>query len=206
VFLLDIPFYRTRLNPQNLQLITGTLNVVNSSGTNANGTTLTIQPGLGTGTGTLSTLVISGPPSGTGSGTTQQTAVGRHVFNDTKALTSGSATTLVSIPLGNHHATGGHMTIYLEAFNGTDQCTRTEEVYWAATNKNSTFTTSITTPIAGITATACSGTATLTAAYAITSANPALIQVTPTLTNLASPTSFNAIYEAESLGQTNPTF
>lgn len=167
---------------------------------NGNGGSVLISAGaLGTGAGT------AGSPGNIqiSAGTVTSTAVPlRVIINDTRALTSGSATTLLSIPLATTQMAGGNVQFYLEATDGTNQCTLSGIVYYSAENSAGTFVTN--TSVAGTSATACTATKTLTATFAVTSANPALLQVTPTLTGITA-TRFTAVYEVHHMGITNPT-
>jgi hypothetical protein len=162
----------------------------------------TIAGSLGTGTGSPGTVVITGADSSVASGTTAQTGIIRTVLNATKALTTGAATTLVSIPLATLQMTGGYVSIYMEATDGTNQATRSEEVYYAGENSAGVFVVS--TGVVGTGVTACTAAKTLTATYALTGANPALLQVTPTLTGITA-TRFTCIYEVHHMGNTQPT-
>jgi hypothetical protein len=180
-----------------------TLSVQNAiTGSNLAAANATIDLGLGTGTGLTGTLVVRGGDSSVASGTTAQTNIIRTVTNATKALTTGAATTLVSIPLATLQMTGGHIDVYMEATDGTNQATRSETIYYTAENSAGVFVTN--TSVVGTGSTACTATKTLTATYALTGANPALLQVTPTLTGITA-TRFTCIYNVSHFGNTQPT-
>ncbi len=180
----------------------GSIQVQDASGTNVVGGVLTIRSGGSTGSAAPSLIQVDGSASGGASGTTLATQVHRVIVNDTKSLTSGAATTLVSIPLASGQMTGGKLDFYMEATDGTNQCTYSGQVAYAAENTGGTFVTS--TSVLGTAANACTATKTLTATFAMTSANPTLLQVTPTLGGITA-TRFTAIYEIHHMGQTNPT-
>jgi hypothetical protein len=180
-----------------------TLSVQNAiTGSNLPAANATIDLGLGTGTGLTGTLVVRGGDSSVATGTTAQTNIVRCVMNATKALTTGAATTLVSIPLATLQMTGGYISVYMEATDGTSQATRSEEIYYAGENSAGVFVVS--TGVVGTGVTACTAAKTLTATYALTGANPALLQVTPTLTGITA-TRFTCIYEVHHMGNTQPT-
>ena len=180
----------------------GKIQVQDASGTNIAGGVLTVRSGASTGNALPAVTQIDGSAAGGSSGTTVAAQVHRVVINDTKALTSGAATTLASFPLATLQMAGGNLQFYLEATDGTNQCTLAGEVYYTAENTGGTFVTN--TSVVGTSATACTATKTLTATFAVTSANPALLQVTPTLTGITA-TRFTAVYELHHMGQTQPT-
>ncbi len=98
--------------------------------------------------------------------------------------------------------TGGTVDYYMEATDGTNQCTSKGTIDYTAENSAGVFVTNVTT-IANL-STACTAAKTLTATWALTSANPALLQITPTLTGITA-TRFTLIYEVHHMGNTNPT-
>ena len=172
-------------------------------GTNLAGNQKTIRCGLGTGNTTPCITAIQGPALGTASGVTYQTNVNRVVFNDTKSLTSGSATTLVSTPLLTLQSTGGYVSYHLRATDGTNTCVLDGIVSYSAENSAGTFVTN--TSNLGTAATACTAAGgTLSATFAVTSANPALLQITPTLSTMTA-TTFTIVYEVHTMGETNVT-
>ncbi len=180
-----------------------TLSVQNAiTGTNLAGAQFSLIASLGTGTALPAPFVIAGADASVASGGTAQTAINRFVSADTKNLTSGAATTLISIPLATLAMTGGVVEVYMEATDGTNQCTRSEEVYYSAENSAGVFVTAASAVGTGVSA--CTATKTLTATYALTSANPALLQVTPTLTGITA-TRFTAVYTVIHGGNTQPT-
>lgn len=170
--------------------------------TNVAGANITYEPGDGTGNATPSTWTIQGPALGGASGTTAQTQTIRAVFNDTKSLTTGAATTLLSVPLASLAMGGGVINYYAEATDGTNQCTISGTISYAMENSAGVFVTSV--QKQGTEANACTATKTLTTSFAVTSANPSLVQITPTLGGITA-TRFSIIYEVHHMGQTQPT-
>lgn len=171
--------------------------------TNVAGPNFTIQTPLGTGNSTPSMLNVTSPALGGSSGTTAQTAISRLAVNDTKSLTSGSAVTLLSIPLATLQMTGGSIDWTAEATDGTNQCSTSGETVYAGENSAGVFVTN--TSIIGTAATACTTGSTLTCTFSMTGANPSLVQATCTLTGITSPTSFSMIYSVLHRGRTAPT-
>lgn len=173
------------------------------SGTNIVGATLTLGAGIGTGNATPAQLVFQGDPFVAGSGASAHTPVKRHVTGVIKALTTATPTTIASIPLATLQNTGGHIWYHMEASDGTSQCSSDGDITYSAENSASVFVTNVSS--IGDLATACTATKTLTGVWALSSANPAILSVTPTLTGITA-TSFNIIYEASNFGQTDPTY
>lgn len=171
--------------------------------TNTSGKAIILQAGTTTGNATPPTMIINAPASGGASGSAAATQISRFVSNDTKSLTTGAAATLLSVPLATTQMAGGKIDFYLEATDGTNQCTLSGTVEYAAENSAGVFVTN--TSVLGTSATACTAGKTLTASFAVTSANPALVQVTPTLTGITA-SRFTAIYSVQHMGQTQPTF
>jgi hypothetical protein len=136
-------------------------------------------------------------------GTTAQVAVTRFALNDTKQLTSGAASTALSIPLPTLQMMGGTIDYYIEATDGTNQCTSKNTVEYAGENSAGVFKVTAT-KVIGTSVTNCTGAATLTEAWTVTSADPALIQVTPTL-SFGAPTLFQIVYEVHHMGRSAPT-
>jgi hypothetical protein len=60
-------------------------------------------------------------------------------LNDTKQLTSGAASTAVSIPLATLQMMGGTIDYYIEATDGTNQCTSKNTVQYAGENSAGVF-------------------------------------------------------------------
>lgn len=170
--------------------------------TNVAGGNVTVTPGDGTGNATPSTLTVQGPALGGASGTTAQTQTIRLVINDTKSLTTGAATTLLSVPLASLSMGGGTINYYAEATDGTNQCTIAGTISYSMENSAGVFVTSV--QKQGTEANACTATKTLTTSFAVTSANPSLVQITPTLGGITA-SRFSIIYEVHHLGQTQPT-
>lgn len=170
--------------------------------TNVAGANFTEQPGNGTGNATPSLGIWQAPALGGTTGTGAETQTIRMAYNDTKALTTGSPTTVLSIPLASLAMAEGVLTFGIEATDGTSQCTLSGDVSYTAENSAGVFVTN--TSVLGTAGNACTATKTLTATWALTSANPALLQVTPTLVGITA-TRFSIIYEVHHFGQTQPT-
>lgn len=126
-------------------------------------------------------------------------------LNDSKTLTSGAAVTLLSIPLAADQTSGGTINWTALATDTVNHlnCSTSGETVYSAENSAGTFVTN--TSVLGTAATACTSTRTLTCTFALTGANPALLQATCTLVNMASPTSFTMIYTVDHHGATLPT-
>ena len=107
--------------------------------TNGAGLNATFAAGTGTGNAIPATVLLQGPALGTASGMTGQTLVTRKIINDTKALTSGSATTIVSVPLASLQMGGGSINYYAEATDGTNQCTTSGTVNYTMENSAGVF-------------------------------------------------------------------
>lgn len=157
-----------------------------SSSTNVQGGPLFLESGQGTGTAVPALVTIEGDNMGAASGTTSHSTINRVVINATKTgLASGSATSLVSVAFGTlPSAVGGTLIYSVEFSNGTDVCVASGNVHYTATDKSGTVQASTLTSER----TLCTGTATLADSWAIPLASPAVLQITPTLTNLTSPT------------------
>lgn len=180
-----------------------TISVQNAiTGSNLVGSQFSLAGSLGTGTGLPAPVVIQGADASVATGTTAQTEISRFVNADTKNLTTGAATTLLSIPLATLQTTGGLVFIHMEATDGTNQCTLDDLVTYSAENSAGVFVNQ--TSKMGTGSTACTAAKSLTATYAVTSATPALLQVTPTLTGITA-TRFTAVYTVMHGGMTNPT-
>lgn len=180
-----------------------TISVQNAiTGTDLPGKQFSLAGSLGTGAALPLPIVLQGADASVATGGTAQTEISRFVSADTKNLTSGAATTLLSIPLATLQTTGGLVFVHMEATDGTNQCTLDDLVTYSAENSAGVFV--VNTSKMGTGSTACTATKSLTATYAVTSATPALLQVTPTLTGITA-TRFTAVYTVMHGGMTNPT-
>lgn len=183
----------------NPQKIRGT----DAQGTDLTGGVVTLRSGASTGAANPSLLQIDGSSLGNASGLALAPQIHRIIINDVKSLTSGSATSLLSLPLASGQMGGGTIIFYIEATNGTNkQCTLSGEFTYAGENTSGVFVTN--TSILGTPATACTSGNTLSSTFSLTGSNPALLQVTPTLTGFT-PSRFSVIYEIHHMGQTQPT-
>lgn len=173
-------------------------------GTNVASTNQDISSGRSTGNATPTVTQIYGPVANA-SGTTLQSVVQRQVINDTKQLTSGSATTVVSTVLAADQREGGVIRYFIEATDTTNHhnCTLTGEVSFVAENTAATIVGAVS--AIGVPATACDSTNTLTVTWAQTAAATSLTQMTPTLTGFTA-TQFQVVYTVDSFGQIAPTF
>jgi hypothetical protein len=164
---------------------------------------VTLRVGLGTGAGTPAQLHLQGSKTSP-TATNLQVAIRRSSYNLSKALTSGSATTVVSIPLGVDTALAGFLKFSIEAIDTTNHkvCVLTGTVSFAAGNSNGVFVAS--TPQVSTTLNPCTSSSTLTATWAQTGADPSLLRVTPT-TNIT-PNKFQIVYSAENFSGQAPTY
>lgn len=162
-----------------------------------------VLAGLGTGNSTPARVHIKGDALGTASGTSTQSVVNRIVSNGTKTgLTSGSATSILSTAFPTQpSAVGGHVVYSVEFSDGTDVCMASGTVNYAAVKKAGTVTSTVT----PTEVTKCTGTATIADAWATTAADPTLLQVTPTITNMGSITVNRITYTVFNDGQGDTT-
>jgi hypothetical protein len=109
-------------------------------------------------------------------------------------LTSGAATTINTITLPTLAMTGGTFAYVIKASDGTNQCAVSGQISYSGENSAGVFVVSPTTgPGYGEPVTPpCTVGSTLTDSWALTAANPALLQVTPTTS--MTPTSFTISY------------
>jgi hypothetical protein len=172
-----------------------------TSGTNTAGTAETIGAGLGTGNSVPALLKFTGGEISTTSGTTVQSTANRQVNNDTKvSLTSGSAKTLLSLNVAadSGAATVLRYAVILHDTTGHHNCTLSGILIASAENSGGTIVANVDNA-AGLGATSvCDGANTLTATFAITNANPAVLSVTPTWTGIT-PTASYVIYNYDDL-------
>lgn len=143
-----------------------------SAATDKNGGTLNLVPGASTGTG-RNNVSVQGYTTALATGTSDNTAFDHVVFNGFKALTDNSATSLVSCTIANNTTIGLSIRYWIDVFNGTDVQVETGEVKISATNKAGAIANNVATEISQQAVTA----GTLTTAWAISAANPAVISV-----------------------------
>ena len=97
----------------------------------------------------------------------------RTVFGADKALTDAAATDVVSLTVANGTTSGGIIHYTIDATDGTDYQAETGQVVWTAVNKAGTVTAAVT----EVNSQQSLSAGTLTTAWAISAANPALISV-----------------------------
>lgn len=90
-----------------------------------------------------------------------------------KALTDNTATSVLSCTIANNTTAGGVITYTIEATDGTDYQVETGQVVWSAVNKAGTVTATVT----EINSQQNVSAGTLTTAWTISAANPAVISV-----------------------------
>ncbi len=132
--------------------------------------------------------------------------VDRFAVGDIKNLTSGVAATILSIPLAADQTAGGTVSWTSEAHDTVNHlnCATSGTVEYAGENSAGVFV--VNTSVIGTNATACTATLTNVCTFALTGANPALLQATCTLVNMAAPTSYTITYNVNHLSGTVPTF
>jgi hypothetical protein len=137
---------------------------------------------------------------------TQVNKVDRFTPGDTKNLTSGVAATILSIPLAADQTAGGTVSWSSLATDTVNHlnCSTSGTVEYSAENSAGVFV--VNTSVIGTSATACTATLTNACTFAMTSANPTLLQATCTLVNMAAPTSYVITYNVNHLSGTLPTF
>ncbi len=137
---------------------------------------------------------------------TQVNDIDRLAIGPTKNLTSGVAVTIASIPLAADQTAGGTVSWSSLATDTVNHlnCSTTGTVEYSGENSAGVFV--VNTSIIGTNATACTVTLANTCTFALTGANPALLQATCTLVNMAAPTSFVINYNVNHLSGTIPTF
>lgn len=168
------------------------------------GSQFNILAGLGTGAAIPQLLVFKGDVFGSATGSTLHTSIQRHIIEGSATLTSGAAKDIISLPLATLKTSGGTIWYTISGYNATDQCVTGGSISYVAENKAGAFVTNVST--ISNASTACS-TGTLTVSWAVTSANPAKVQATATL-SLSSPTAFRMVYEASNTCDTclDPTY
>lgn len=184
--------------------LTVTTGGATSGATDKAGGNLIVQSGIGTGNATPSRVDIQAPASGGSSGTTDQPLVTRIGINSTASLTSGSATTLCTIPLATLQSAGGLLVFGIDVGDGTDVIQYTSSMYFSAVNKGGVYTTASTSLLAN---NAKSDVAdTYSVAFSFNNGtNQTQIQITPTLTGMT-PTYHRITHTFLSFAQQDITF
>jgi len=161
------------------------------------GTQLNLAPGVGLGAAKPAMACTYGTVAGT-PGTIPQSSVIRHCENDYKVLTSGVATTVLSVPLATLQVTGGTLDFAIRAQDGSNNCIRAGRVRWAGENSGGAIVTSAS--WSGDDAFACTVGAMLTSTWTFTVENPAQLQVTA-VTNM-NPITLDITYSFTNNGAT----
>jgi hypothetical protein len=132
--------------------------------------------------------------------------IDRLAIGDTKNITSGVAATILSIPLAADQTAGGTVSFSALATDTVNHlnCSTSGTVEYSGENSAGVFV--VNTSVIGTNATACTVTLTNVCTFALTGANPALLQATCTLVNMATPTSYTITYNVNHLSGTLPTF
>ena len=112
-----------------------------SGATNKVGGALILKTGLGTGNAIPAQQKFLAPAQGTASGTANQNLVNRLTLNGTVALSSGVASTILTIPLATLQMGSGVLMYSVEAGDGTDVIAASGTVDFAAVNKGGVYTT-----------------------------------------------------------------
>lgn len=150
--------------------------------TNKVGGTITVQSGTGTGNAVPSRVDIQGPASGAASGTTDQAMVTRVGINGTATIPTGSATTLLTIPLATLQMCNGLLAFGIEVSDGTDMIAYCGSVYFSAVNKAGTYTSGLQ-PL--LSSSALSAADTIAPVFTITTGtNQILLKVDPVVTGM----------------------
>ena len=130
-----------------------------------------------------------------------------HFVGDTKNLAtagSGSATTVLTIPLATLQTTGGQVNYTIVAQDGTNNCALSGTINFAGENSAGTYVLSPTAGTGLNQATACTAASTLTALWSLVSGtNSVTLQVTPTTSMTV--TTFTITYNINYEGQTEPS-
>jgi hypothetical protein len=110
------------------------------SGTNIDGSSLTLSGGLSTGTGDDGDVILQTTMTGTTGTSANSYQTRQHTPAKFTNLTEGTATNLASISLPSGRVTGGTATVTIWASDGTDHQALTSEVRFSAVNKAGTIT------------------------------------------------------------------
>lgn len=184
-----------------------TFGIPATAGTNAAGSSTTLAGGLGTGNAAPGPVFNDGGTKSTTSGSTAQTQVHRQVVNDTKTLstTTATATNILSLNVANDNSAGVVVRYTIIAKSATDTCTASGVVTAVAeTNSGGTSKSAVNAATGIGQATICTGADTLAATFAITAANPAVLSVTPSWVTIT-PTSVYIIYNYDDLSDASTT-
>jgi hypothetical protein len=146
------------------------------TGTNVQGSFLTLAAGIGTGTGSKNYFKVK-TPYRTSAGTGAQTQADRVIVAQDVALTD-AATSLFEIALPTLTMAGGMIIWTIEASDGTDMQAYTGVTAYAAVNKAGTYTTNVVEDANNDAKATSSGTLTATWAFS-NGTNKVTMQVTP---------------------------
>lgn len=143
-----------------------------SAATDKAGGSLILTSGISTGTAN-SLVKVQTYTAASASGTTDNTAIDRLIITSPKALTDAVATNLISCTIASGSVIGGIIRYSIEVTDGTDFQIETGYVVFSATNKAGVVTCTITEHNSQQNTTA----GTLTSAWAMSAASPAVISV-----------------------------
>jgi hypothetical protein len=110
------------------------------SGTNIDGSSLTLSGGQSTGTGDDGDVILQTTMTGTTGTSANSYQTRQHTPAKFTNLTEGAATNVVSISLPSGRVTGGTATFTVWASDGTDHQALTSEIRFSAVNKAGTIT------------------------------------------------------------------
>ena len=111
----------------------------------------------------------------------------------TIALTSGSPTVLLTIPLAAGVAKGGKLEFWIEALDGTDLISDMNVAYWATTNKAGTYAHTLS-ELGGAQVTSAADTLTYVFDW-VDGTNQVQLRITPTLTGMT-PSTFQITFQS----------
>ena len=164
-----------------------------SGNTDKNGGILYLTPGISTGTA-MSSIRMKRNSRAATTGTTDNTQSDALVIPSSKILTDNTLTSLFSIALPTLTSVGGMFSYVVKCADATDAQCESGIVLFSNSNKGGAFTSSIV-KVAN-TQTMTIGTYTIT--FAITSADPSVIQITvDSSLNVASTISYNLLNKGE---------
>jgi hypothetical protein len=133
---------------------------------------LILGTGISTGTGGAN-VRIQTMTRALSTGTGNNTATDRSIYTSPKSLTDGSATNLVSLTIASGSTVGGILRYTIEVTDGTDYQVETGAVMVSSYNKAGTISGTVT----EVNSQQNVSSGTLTTAWAISNANPAVISV-----------------------------
>lgn len=164
--------------------------------TNGRGSWVQFQPGQSSGNAVPAGAAVMGTVPSSSSGTTLQTRLPMQWWHSRTGLTSGTATTIASIPLATEQVTdlSGHITVY--AINPTNHqnCIAGNTFEAGAENSNGTFVDAA--PTLGTAVANCTAGVTLT--FTVTwqaGANPMILQVTPTTGSFTTTPTITVVFD-----------